>query len=93
VRLLIFSVGNFFGGIFWRNCFPPHTKFLQIVEYLRVGGICRGIIPATNSSEAKNAGGMYPISSSPLEEFRNLGGIFLTTNDKIYYHLFLIGNG
>ncbi len=60
------------------------------MEYLRVGGIFRGIIPPTNSSEAKNAGGTYPISSSPLEEFRNLGGIFLTDN-KIFYHLFLIG--
>ena len=62
------------------------------MEYLRVRGIFRGIIPPTNSSEAKNAGGrMYPISSSPLEEFRNLWGIFLT-NNKIFYHfLFLIG--
>ena len=56
------------------------------MEYLRVGGIFKGNIPPTNSSEAKNAGGMYPISSSPFEEF---GGIFLTA--KIFYHLFLIG--
>ena len=50
------------------NYFPQHIKFLQIVEYLRARGIFRGIIPPTNSSEAINAGGMYPISSSPFEE-------------------------
>jgi hypothetical protein len=42
------------------------------VEYLRVGGIFRGNIPPTFSSEAKNAGGEYPIPSCPYEEF---GGI------------------
>jgi hypothetical protein len=36
-----------------------------------------GKIPPTNSTEAKNAGGMYPISSSPFEEFGILGGILL----------------
>jgi hypothetical protein len=46
------------------------------VEYLRVGGIFRGIIPPTNSSEAKNAGGMYPISSSPLRNFETLEEFF-----------------
>jgi hypothetical protein len=53
------------------------------VEYLRVGGIFRGNIPPTNSSEAKNAGGEYPALWRILEEFFSL--------IKILYHLFLIG--
>jgi len=65
-------VGNFFGGIFWRNFFLPHTKFLQIVEYLRNGGIFRGNFPPKNSSEAENAGGIYPFSLSLLEEFSGI---------------------
>ena len=57
-------------------------------EHLRVGGTFRGIIPPNNSSETKNTGGMYPISSCSFEEF---GGIFVT--NKTFHHLFQIGFG
>ena len=69
--------GFFLVEFLWWYFFPPHTKFHQIVKYLRLGGIFSGKIPPTISTEAKNAGGMYPISTSPFGEFWNLGGNFL----------------
>jgi hypothetical protein len=70
---------EFFEGIFFLY---THTKFLEILEYLRVGEIFRGNSTPTNSSEAKNAGGEYPISPGPLEDF---GVIFLTNKNFLSF--------
>jgi len=83
-------VGNFFGGNFWRKFFPPHTKFLQIVEYLRVGGIFKGKNFKISSKDFP--GGQKRWRKIPLfpEPFRgiwySLAEIFLTySNLSINY--------
>jgi hypothetical protein len=71
-------VGNFFSGIFVVEFFSStHTKFLLIVEYLRLGGIFRGKIPPTNS-RAKTLEECTPFPPALLRNFEFLEEFYCT---------------
>jgi hypothetical protein len=62
----------------WWNFFPPHTKFHQIVEYLRLGGIFRGKFPQQIPPRPKTLEECTPFPPALLRNFEFLEEFYCT---------------